>query len=139
MSELQGLGAELSEAERGGVVTDAGVSGRGFVSAGSATSDLVATLIPRNLRAAVLGADPLLTSDLWQRMREEAVPRRGGEGIVRTAMAAVDFALWDIKGTGPLMREEATDEGIVLLPPDAPGLGLELDEAVAAAALVPEA
>jgi L-alanine-DL-glutamate epimerase-like enolase superfamily enzyme len=68
------------------VTTDAGVSGRGFVSAGSDTSDLVATLIK-----------------------------------------------------GPLLGEEVTEEGIVLLPPDAPGLGLELDEAVAAAALVPEA
>jgi L-alanine-DL-glutamate epimerase-like enolase superfamily enzyme len=39
---------------------------------------------------------------------------------------------------GPLLREEATTDGIFLVPPDAPGLGLELDEAVAAAALVAE-
>ena len=39
---------------------------------------------------------------------------------------------------GPVLREEATPEGVFLVPPDAPGLGLELDEAVAAAALVPE-
>jgi L-alanine-DL-glutamate epimerase-like enolase superfamily enzyme len=39
---------------------------------------------------------------------------------------------------GPAMREEVTREGIVLLPPDGPGLGLELDEAVAAASLVRE-
>jgi L-alanine-DL-glutamate epimerase-like enolase superfamily enzyme len=31
-----------------------------------------------------------------------------------------------------------TEEGVFLVPPDAPGLGLQLDEAVAAAALVPE-
>jgi L-alanine-DL-glutamate epimerase-like enolase superfamily enzyme len=80
------------------VHTDAGVTGRGFVSAGSASSDIVATLIRRNLKAVVAGANPLLTDDLWRQMRDEAVPRRGGEGIVRTAMAAVDFALWDIKG-----------------------------------------
>jgi L-alanine-DL-glutamate epimerase-like enolase superfamily enzyme len=39
---------------------------------------------------------------------------------------------------GPLLREEATPEGIVLVPPDGPGLGLELDDTVAAASLVPE-
>ncbi len=80
------------------VQTDAGVTGMGFVSAGSATSDLVATLIRRNLKSVVVGENPLLTDDLWRRMREQAVPRRGGEGIVRACMAAVDFALWDIKG-----------------------------------------
>jgi L-alanine-DL-glutamate epimerase-like enolase superfamily enzyme len=79
------------------VHTDGGVTGRGFVSAGSASSDLVATLIRRNLKAVVVGENPLLTGDLWQRMHE-GIPRRGGEGLVRASMAAVDFALWDIKG-----------------------------------------
>ena len=67
------------------------------VSGRSATSDVVATLLRRTLKAAVLGEDPLLTDDLWRRMHE-ALPRRGGEGLVRSCMAAVDFALWDIKG-----------------------------------------
>jgi L-alanine-DL-glutamate epimerase-like enolase superfamily enzyme len=91
-----------SGADAGGIQivevhTDAGVSGMGFVSAGGATTDIVASLIRHNLRSAVVGEDPLLTEDLWRRMHA-AVPRRGGEGIVRTGMAAVDFALWDIKG-----------------------------------------
>jgi L-alanine-DL-glutamate epimerase-like enolase superfamily enzyme len=38
---------------------------------------------------------------------------------------------------GPVLREEATADGIFLVPPDTPGLGLALDEAVAAASLVP--
>ncbi|MGH7311278.1 MAG: hypothetical protein ACREK6_21560, partial [Candidatus Rokuibacteriota bacterium] len=37
------------------VHTDAGVTGMGFVSAPSATSDIVATLIRRNLKAVVAG------------------------------------------------------------------------------------
>ena len=78
------------------VHTDAGVTGMGFVSAGSANSDLVAMLVRRNLKAVLLGEDPLLTDDLWRRTHDQAVPRRGGEGIVRTCMAAVDFALWDL-------------------------------------------
>jgi L-alanine-DL-glutamate epimerase-like enolase superfamily enzyme len=38
---------------------------------------------------------------------------------------------------GPVLREEVTQDGI-FVPPDGPGLGLELDAAVAPAALVPE-
>jgi L-rhamnonate dehydratase len=79
------------------VHTDAGSTGHGFVSAGTGTSDVVAALIRGPLRAAVVGEDPLLTDDLWRRMHG-AVPRRGGEGIVRTCIGAVDFALWDLKG-----------------------------------------
>jgi L-alanine-DL-glutamate epimerase-like enolase superfamily enzyme len=79
------------------VSTDAGVTGTGFVSVASGAGDLVAAALRRNLRAAILGEDPLLTGDLWRRMHE-AIPRRGGEGLVRTCIAAVDFALWDLKG-----------------------------------------
>ena len=66
------------------VDTDAGVSGMGFVSAGGATSDIVATLIRRNLKAVVAGEDPLLTDDLWRRMHAagavEASPGRSSGG-----------------------------------------------------------
>jgi L-alanine-DL-glutamate epimerase-like enolase superfamily enzyme len=79
------------------VHTDAGVTGMGFVTAANATSDIAAMLVRRNLKAAVVGENPLLTEDLWRRMHE-AVPRRGGEGIVRACIAGVDFALWDLKG-----------------------------------------
>jgi L-alanine-DL-glutamate epimerase-like enolase superfamily enzyme len=37
---------------------------------------------------------------------------------------------------GPALREEVTDEGVFLLAPEGPGLGLELDEAVADESLV---
>ena len=37
---------------------------------------------------------------------------------------------------GPATKEEVTSEGVVLLAPEAPGLGLELDEAVAEESLV---
>ena len=46
-----------------------------------------------------------------------------------------DNALLEFQGRlfkGPLMAETRTDEGIFLRAPEAPGLGLELDEAVAA-------
>ena len=61
------------------VHTDAGVSGRGFVSAPSATSDVAATLIRRNLKAVACGEDPLLTDDLWRRCTR---PSGAGEARV---------------------------------------------------------
>lgn len=79
------------------VHADGGVSGRGFVTPTSATSDIAAALVRGPLKASVVGQDPLLTEDLWRRMHA-AVPRRGGEGVVRACMAGVDFALWDLKG-----------------------------------------
>jgi L-alanine-DL-glutamate epimerase-like enolase superfamily enzyme len=39
---------------------------------------------------------------------------------------------------GPVLREEVTADGVFLIPPDAPGLGLDLDQSVAAASIVSE-
>ena len=78
------------------VNTDAGVSGTGFVTATRATSQIAATLVRQPLKAAIVGEDPRHTETLWRRMHE-AIPRRGGEGIVRVSMAGLDFALWDLK------------------------------------------
>lgn len=80
------------------VHTDAGVRGMGLVSTTPSTHDLLAILLRRNLRNVIVGENPLLTDYLWRRMYEAAIPRRGGQGIVRTCIAAIDFALWDIKG-----------------------------------------
>ena len=79
------------------VHTDGGLTGMGFVTAASATSELSAMLVRHTLKPAVVGQDPLLTEDLWRRMHQ-AVPRRGAEGFVRTCIAGIDFALWDLKG-----------------------------------------
>jgi L-alanine-DL-glutamate epimerase-like enolase superfamily enzyme len=50
-----------------------------------------------------------------------------------------DNALLEFQGKlfkGPVLREETTPEGVFLLPPSGPGLGLELDPAIAAGSLV---
>ena len=67
-----------------------------IVKAGS--GDIINAMITNILAPAIKGGDPLLTRDLWTRMYAEAAPRRGGDGYMRNAIAAVDFALWDIKG-----------------------------------------
>jgi L-alanine-DL-glutamate epimerase-like enolase superfamily enzyme len=80
------------------VHTDEGLTGSGFASAPPRTGAIFAQIIENALAPAILGADPELTADLWQKMNSDAIPRRGGDGIVRYCTAAIDMALWDIKG-----------------------------------------
>jgi L-alanine-DL-glutamate epimerase-like enolase superfamily enzyme len=80
------------------VRTDEGITGRGFASTSATSADLLASMIRHLLGPCVVGADPLLTTDLWRRMHSGPLPRRGGDGLARVAISAIDFALWDIKG-----------------------------------------
>lgn len=99
--EVEGarVGAEIQTVE---LHTDEGLTGMGFVTANnsrlSPMGDLVAGLLRNNLRNIVLGQDPLLTDALWQRMYDQVAGRRGARGLILQCIAAVDFALWDIKG-----------------------------------------
>ena len=74
------------------VSTDAGIVGIGFAGAPPRTGALFQELIENVLASQILGADPRLTTDLWEQMYREAIPRRGGEGIVRVCIAAIDMA-----------------------------------------------
>lgn len=80
------------------VAVEDGPDGMGFAMGVSAAAGLIEAMIRTVLAPAVQGADPLLTSDLWNQMYSVAAPRRGGDGYMRNAIAAIDFALWDIKG-----------------------------------------
>jgi L-alanine-DL-glutamate epimerase-like enolase superfamily enzyme len=80
------------------VHTDDGVIGSGFMSTTAALGEVLATLLRRHLKNVLVGENPLLTDDLWRRMYEQTFPRRGGQGLVLPCIAALDFALWDIKG-----------------------------------------
>ena len=80
------------------LLTDDGISGVGFASAPPGMGPIFKQLIENVLAPRIVGADPRLTSELWNRMYRDAIPRRGGEGIVRVCIAAIDMALWDIKG-----------------------------------------
>lgn len=80
-----------------GVATDDGPAGTGFASVPAGAGPIVAAMVERLIADAIRGEDPRLTEKLWRKMYE-AVPRRGGEGLMRLATSAVDFALWDIKG-----------------------------------------
>jgi L-alanine-DL-glutamate epimerase-like enolase superfamily enzyme len=73
-----------------------GERGTGYQMLFGTAGRWAAELIRDGLAPCVLGEDPWLTSWLWERMYA-ALPRRGGDGIVRGAIAAVDTALWDMK------------------------------------------
>ena len=94
-SGSEGYTAEVVIVE---VVTDTDLRGLGFSSGVSGTGSLVADIVERFFAPQLIGQDPLLTETLWQRLFHEAIPRHGGDGLVRVCLSAVDFALWDIKG-----------------------------------------
>src|SRR4051812_32193784 len=76
------------------VDTDEGVSGIGEAGVRSRPDAVKGALA--DLRPFLLGADPLRSEHLWQVMfRAGVFP---GDPIMGAAIAAVDIALWDIKG-----------------------------------------
>ena len=81
------------------VHTDAGVEGKGFASAPPGVGVLLKQIIENVLAPKVVDTDPQLTTELWDRMYYEAVPRRGGEGIVRICISALDMAFWAVSYT----------------------------------------
>jgi L-alanine-DL-glutamate epimerase-like enolase superfamily enzyme len=79
------------------VVTDEGLIGTGFATASPTTAPVLETFIRLTIGPVIKDQDPWCSDDLWRRMHQ-ALPRRGGEGLMRLATAAVDFAVWDLKG-----------------------------------------
>lgn len=77
---------------------DNGLSGLGFVTGSQTSGPLLQTLVLSVIQPYLLNQDPRETEQLWNVMYHEALPRRGGDGLMRHAIAAVDFALWDLKG-----------------------------------------
>ena len=72
----------------------------GIVGLGDATLNgrelAVASYLTDHLLPCILGRDPFATEDLWQYLYRGAYWRRGP--VTMAAIAAVDVALWDIKG-----------------------------------------
>ena len=80
------------------IATDTGLTGMGFATATEMSGPILRTFVESLLAPLLVGQDPNETASLWQRMYWDALPRRGGDGLMRNAIAAVDIALWDIKG-----------------------------------------
>jgi len=76
------------------VDTDEGVSGVG--ESGLTGRELAVIGALDHLKPLVIGQDPMRTEHLWQTLS------RGGffphDRVIGSALAAIDIALWDIKG-----------------------------------------
>src|SRR5437899_12073706 len=84
------LGCCLVEVE-----TDVGVTGHGFTSI--TDEDVVAQIVNGVIAPNLVGDDPLLNERIWETLYWTLMPR-GQTGYAAHALAAVDLALWDIKG-----------------------------------------
>jgi L-alanine-DL-glutamate epimerase-like enolase superfamily enzyme len=73
------------------LLTDAGLTGV------SIAPQAVRTLIEALTRDLLVGEDPRGVTGLWQRMQDAQSARRC-DGPIQAAMAALDVALWDLKG-----------------------------------------
>ena len=77
------------------VETDAGMRGYGFCGGGTAASGKL--LIENHFKKHLIGANPLDTEMLWDKMFRASV-LFGRKGAAIQALSGVDVALWDIKG-----------------------------------------
>ncbi|MGW4945784.1 D-mannonate dehydratase ManD [Actinoplanes sp. NPDC004185] len=77
------------------LVTDAGVTGLGDATL-NGREQAVAAYLTEHVVPLLLGRDPARIEDTWQLLYKGAYWRRGP--VTMSAIAAVDTALWDIKG-----------------------------------------
>jgi L-rhamnonate dehydratase len=77
------------------VETDTGLIGYGFTSI--TEEDVIARAIDTVAAPAIIGDDPLAHERIWEKLYWELMPR-GQTGYAAHALAALDVALWDIKG-----------------------------------------
>ncbi len=74
-------------------VVAGGLTGLGYTYTAPAAAGLINGL----LAEIVVGTDPMATASTWSGM-VDAIRNLGRPGIVSSAIAAVDIALWDLKG-----------------------------------------
>ena len=77
------------------VETDTGIVGHGLTSI--TEEDVIAQILNGVAGPAILGDDPLAHERIWDKLYWTLMPR-GQTGYAAHALAAIDIALWDIKG-----------------------------------------
>jgi mannonate dehydratase len=77
------------------VTTDEGIYGLGDATL-NGRELAVASYLADHVVPCIVGRDPFETEDIWQYLYRGAYWRRGP--VTMTAIAAVDMALWDLKG-----------------------------------------
>ncbi|TAM39201.1 MAG: mandelate racemase/muconate lactonizing enzyme family protein [Burkholderiaceae bacterium] len=77
------------------IETDTGLIGTGMTAI--TEEEVVGTIVNDVASHALIGADPLRHEQLWDKLYWLLTPR-GQSGYASHAMAAIDLALWDLKG-----------------------------------------
>jgi L-rhamnonate dehydratase len=77
------------------VETDDGIVGHGL--SGITEEDVIAQIVNHVAGPAIVGDDPLVHERVWDKLYWLLMPR-GQTGYAAHALAAIDVALWDIKG-----------------------------------------
>src|SRR5262245_48655327 len=77
------------------VETDDGIVGHGL--SGITEEDVIAQIVNAVAGPAIVGDDPLAHERVWEKLYWLLMPR-GQTGYAAHALAAIDVALWDIKG-----------------------------------------
>ncbi len=77
------------------VETDGGLLGHGLTSI--TEEDVIAQIVNGVAGPAILGDDPMNHERIWDKLYWTLMPR-GQTGYAAHALAAIDLALWDIKG-----------------------------------------
>jgi L-alanine-DL-glutamate epimerase-like enolase superfamily enzyme len=77
------------------VETDDGLTGHGLTSI--TEEDVIAQIVNGVAGPAILGDDPLAHERVWDKLYWTLMPR-GQTGYAAHALAAIDVALWDLKG-----------------------------------------
>ncbi len=77
------------------VHTDEGISGYGFTAI--TEEEVITSIVEKVAGPAIIGDDPRLTERVWDKLYWLLAPR-GQTGYAAHAIAALDIALWDIKG-----------------------------------------
>ncbi len=77
------------------VETDTGIVGHGLTAI--TEEDVVAQAVNGVIAPNIVGDDPMLHERIWEKLYWTLMPR-GQTGYAAHAIAAVDLALWDIKG-----------------------------------------
>ena len=77
------------------IETDSGLTGTGMTAI--TEEEVVGSIVNQVAAHALLGADPMRHEQLWDKLHWLLAPR-GQSGYATHAMAAIDLALWDLKG-----------------------------------------
>src|SRR5258706_9208263 len=77
------------------VETDEGLVGHGFTAI--TEEEIISSIVDQVASHALVGEDPLAHEKIWEKLYWLLSPR-GQTGYASHAIAAIDIALWDLKG-----------------------------------------